>query len=43
MVFDNYVVPRDCLLNKGADVTPDGRYVTPYKDPNKRFGKNSKI
>lgn len=26
------------LLNKTADVTPDGKYVTPFKDPNKRFG-----
>ena len=25
-------------MNKTGDVTPDGRYITPYKDPNKRFG-----
>jgi acyl-CoA oxidase len=38
MLFDNYKISRDCLLNKTGDVTPDGKYVTPYKDPNKRFG-----
>ena len=26
------------MLNKTADVTPEGKYVTPFKDPNKRFG-----
>ena len=26
------------MLNKTADVTPAGEYVTPFKDPNKRFG-----
>jgi acyl-CoA oxidase len=38
MMFDNYSIPKECLLNKTGDVTPDGKYVTPYKDPNKRFG-----
>ena len=23
-------------MNRGADVTPDGRYVSKYKDPQKR-------
>ena len=36
--FHNVRVPRENLLNKTGDVTPDGRYITPYKDPNKRFG-----
>jgi len=31
-------IPRENLLNKTADVTPSGEYVTPFKDPNKRFG-----
>ncbi|ODN04890.1 Peroxisomal acyl-coenzyme A oxidase 3 [Orchesella cincta] len=38
MMFDHYAIPRDCLLNKNGDVTDDGRYVTPFKDPSKRFG-----
>ena len=24
-------------MNKAADVTPDGKYVSKYKDPQKRF------
>uniref|UniRef100_A0A8B9LFB8 Acyl-coenzyme A oxidase n=1 Tax=Astyanax mexicanus TaxID=7994 RepID=A0A8B9LFB8_ASTMX len=37
-IFHNVRIPRENLLNKTGDVTPDGRYVTPFKDPNKRFG-----
>lgn len=37
-MFQNYHIPRDSLLNKNGDVTPDGKYVSPFKDPNKRFG-----
>lgn len=37
-MFNNYRIPRDNLLNKNGDVTEDGRYVSPFKDPNKRFG-----
>ncbi|XP_045172714.2 peroxisomal acyl-coenzyme A oxidase 3-like [Mercenaria mercenaria] len=36
--LNKYRIPRENLLNKTGDVTPDGQYVTPYKDPNKRFG-----
>jgi acyl-CoA oxidase len=35
--FDRVRVPRDALLNRYADVTPDGRYESPIEDPGKRF------
>ena len=38
MAFDHVRIPRDHLMNKRADVTPEGKYVTSYKDPSKRFG-----
>ncbi|KAK3924903.1 Peroxisomal acyl-coenzyme A oxidase 3 [Frankliniella fusca] len=38
ILFENYRIPRDNLLNKNGDVSEDGKYVSPFKDPNKRFG-----
>ncbi|KAF2888267.1 hypothetical protein ILUMI_17906 [Ignelater luminosus] len=38
LMFKNYRIPRTCLLNKTGDVSEDGLYVTPYRDPNKRYG-----
>ena len=37
-MFDHYRIPREALLNKNGDVTPDGQYVSPIKDDNLRFG-----
>lgn len=37
VMFDNYRIPRECLLNKHADVSEDGTYVAAIKDTNKRF------
>lgn len=31
MSFSHYAIPRENLLNKGADVTPSGEYTSPYK------------
>ncbi|XP_046820780.1 peroxisomal acyl-coenzyme A oxidase 3 [Vespa crabro] len=38
VIFNNYHIPRTYLLNRTADVTEDGQYVSSFKDKNKRFG-----
>ena len=40
VMFDNYSIPRNCLLNRTADVTEDGKYVLALKDERKRYGEN---
>ncbi len=35
--FDGVRIPRDNLLNRFADITDDGRYVSPIENPDKRF------
>lgn len=35
VIFNNYSIPRDSLLNKHADVTVGGQYVSRTKDKKK--------
>jgi acyl-CoA oxidase len=35
--FDSVRVPRENLLNRFADITPEGEYVSPIASPSKRF------
>ena len=37
IMFDHVRVPRENLLNKFADVAPDGTYTSPIENPNRRF------
>ncbi|SBS73744.1 Acyl-CoA oxidase [uncultured Mycobacterium sp.] len=37
IMFDHVRVPRENLLNKYADVAPDGTYSSPIENPNRRF------
>lgn len=33
IMFHNYRIPREYLLNAASDVTPEGEYVTSFEDP----------
>ncbi|WP_067862585.1 acyl-CoA dehydrogenase family protein [Nocardia shimofusensis] len=37
IVFDHVRVPREALLNRYADVAPDGTYASPIANPSRRF------
>lgn len=37
IIFDHVRIPRQNLLNKYADVSPDGAYTSPIDNPNRRF------
>jgi len=37
IMFDHVRVPRENLLNKFADVAPDGTYTSPIENPDRRF------
>ncbi|UYV61380.1 ACOX3 [Cordylochernes scorpioides] len=41
--LNNYHIPRENLLSKTGQVTESGDYVSPYKDPQKRFGASMAI
>ena len=38
LLLNNVRVPRAALLDKQGGVSPDGVYITPFKDISKRFG-----
>lgn len=38
VMFHNYEIPKENLLNKMGDVSKDGQYISPFKDNKKRFG-----
>ncbi|MCC8926715.1 acyl-CoA dehydrogenase [Rhodococcus sp. I2R] len=37
IMFDQVRIPRENLLNKYADVAPDGTYTSPIENPSRRF------
>lgn len=38
LVFDNYRINRAYLMNRNADITPDGQYISKVGDKKKRMG-----
>ncbi|XP_069703133.1 peroxisomal acyl-coenzyme A oxidase 3-like isoform X2 [Periplaneta americana] len=38
IMFNHYRIPRENLLNRSGDVSPEGKYINPIKDPKKRMG-----
>ncbi|CAH0554701.1 unnamed protein product [Brassicogethes aeneus] len=38
ILFNNYRIPRENLLNKTADVTPEGDYESSFSDPGRILG-----
>lgn len=38
LVFDNYRISKELLMNRNADITPDGQYVAKVSDKKKRMG-----
>lgn len=38
VMFNNHRIPRENLLNKTGDVTPDGQYESVFSEPTKILG-----
>ncbi|XP_048507649.1 peroxisomal acyl-coenzyme A oxidase 3 isoform X2 [Athalia rosae] len=38
LMFNNYRIPRESLLNRTGDVTPEGEYESSFSDPQKIIG-----
>lgn len=38
LIFNNYRISKAYLMNRNADITPDGQYTSRVKDKNKRMG-----
>lgn len=38
VMFDNYRIPKECLLNRTGDVTPEGVYESSFSDPSRILG-----
>lgn len=43
VIFQNYRIPRDNLLNKTGDISPEGQYSSHIKDPQKRMGNDLSV
>jgi hypothetical protein len=41
IIFQNYRIPRESLLNRLSDVTLDGDYETTFTTPEQQLGKQS--
>jgi hypothetical protein len=43
IIFQQYRIPRESLLNRLADVTVDGDYETTFTTPAQQLGKSTQI
>lgn len=43
VMFQNYRIPRNSLLNKMGDISPEGQYSSHIKDPQKRLGNDLNV
>lgn len=38
ILFNNYRIPKSCLLRKAGDVSPDGKYLSAFSSNGGRSG-----